>query len=73
MVTSYTEEITKYHQRGFQRNRITTDHTFCIRQIPEKRECAEAVPGLIMDLKKSYGSVRREVLYYILIELLATS
>ena len=63
MVTPYAEEITRYHQRGFRRNRITTDHTFCIRQIPEKRECAEAVPGLIMDPKKASGSVRREVLY----------
>ena len=62
-LTPYAEEITRYHQRRFRRNRITTDHTFCIRQIPEKRECAEAVPGLIMDPKKASGSVRREVLY----------
>ena len=30
---SYAEEVTGDHQLGFRRNRSTTDHMFCIRQI----------------------------------------
>ena len=47
-----------------------TDHVFCILQILEKKkwEYNEAVHRLFMDLKKAYDSVRREVLYTILIE-----
>jgi len=57
------------HQCGFRRNRSTTDHTFCIRQILEKKwEHNEAVHQLFIDFKKAYDSVRREVLYNILIE-----
>ena len=42
---------------------------FCIRQILEKKwECNETVPQLFIDFKKAYDSVRRGVLYYILIE-----
>jgi hypothetical protein len=33
----YTEEIIGDHQCGFRRNRSTTDHIFCIRQILEKK------------------------------------
>jgi len=74
MITLYAEEITGDHQCGFRHNRITTDNIFCIRQISsKKRECCEAVHELIMDYKKAYDSVRREGLYYILIEVLATS
>jgi hypothetical protein len=36
-LTSYTEEIIGDHQCGFRRNRSTTDHVFCIRQILEKK------------------------------------
>ena len=32
----YTEEIIGDHQCGFRRNRSTTDHMFCIRQILQK-------------------------------------
>jgi hypothetical protein len=32
------EEIIGDHKCGFQRNRSTTDHIFCIRQILEKRK-----------------------------------
>ena len=46
-----------------------TDHVFCIRQILEKKwEYNEAVHQLFIDFKKAYDSVRREVLYNILIE-----
>ena len=33
----YAEEVTGDHQCGFQCNRSTTDHIFCIRQILEKK------------------------------------
>jgi len=43
---------------------------FCIHQILEKKwEHNEAVLKLFIDLKKAYDSVRREVLYNILIVL----
>ena len=46
-----------------------TDHIFRIRQILEKKwEYNEAVDQLFIDFKKAYDSVRREVLYNILIE-----
>jgi hypothetical protein len=35
-LTPYAEEIIGEHQCGFIRNRSTTDHIFCIRQILEK-------------------------------------
>ena len=42
---------------------------FCIRQILEKKwEYSLPVHHLFMDIKKAYDSVRREVLYKILIE-----
>jgi hypothetical protein len=45
------------------------DHTFCIHQIfEEKHEYTETVHQLFIDFKKAYDSVRREVLYNILIE-----
>jgi sorting nexin-29 len=57
------------HQCGFRRNRSTTDHIFSIRQILEKKcEYDEAVHQLFIDFKKAYDSVRKEVLYNILIE-----
>jgi hypothetical protein len=50
--------------------RSTTDHILCIHQILEKKlEYDEAVHQLFIDFKKAYDSVRREVLYNILIEL----
>ena len=33
----YAEEIMQDHQGGIRRNRSTTDHIFCIRQILEKK------------------------------------
>ena len=65
----YAEEVIGDHECGFRRNRSTTDHIFCIRQILEKEwEYNEAVHHLFIDFKKAYDSVRRKVLYNILIE-----
>jgi len=64
----YAEEIMGDHQCGFRRNRSTTDHIFCIRQILEKKwEHNESVHQLFIDFKEAYDSVRREALYNILI------
>jgi hypothetical protein len=44
-------------------SRSSTDHTFCIRQILEKKlEYNGAVHQLLIDLKKAFGSVWREAL-----------
>ena len=44
------------------------EHIFCIRQILEKKwEYNEPVHQLFIDFKKTYDSVRREVLYKILV------
>ena len=65
----YAEEVIVDHQCRFRRSRSTTDRIFCIRQILEKKwEYNEAVHQLFIDFKKAYVSVRREVLYNILIE-----
>jgi len=65
----YTKEIIGDHQCGFRRNRSNIDHIFCIRQIVEKKwEYNEPVHQLSIDFKKAFDSVRREVLYKILIE-----
>ena len=74
-LTSYPEENIGNRQCGFRRrNRPTTDHVFytdhifCILQILEKNwEYNEAVHQLFIDFKKAYDSVRREVLYNILV------
>jgi hypothetical protein len=53
----------------FRRNSSTTDHIFCITQILEKKwEYNQTVHQLFIDFKKAYDSVRREVLYNILIK-----
>jgi len=45
-----------------------TDHIFCICQILQKKwEYSEAVNQLFIDFKKPCDSIRREVLYNILI------
>jgi len=65
----YAEEVIGDHQFGFRRNRSNTDHIFCIRQILEKKwEYNEAVHQLFIGFKKAYDSVRRKVLYNILID-----
>ena len=68
-LTPYAEEVIGDNQCGFRRNRSTTYHIFCIRQILEKKwEYNESVHQLFIDFKKAYDSVRREVLYNILME-----
>jgi hypothetical protein len=65
----YADEIIGDHQCGFWRNRSTTDQIFYIWQILEKNwEYNGTVHQLFIDFKKAYDSVRREVLYNILIE-----
>jgi hypothetical protein len=57
------------HQCGFRRNRSTADEILCIRQILEKKwEYNGTVHQLFIGFKKAYDSVRKEVLYNILIE-----
>ena len=59
-LTPYAEGIIANHQCGLRRNRSTTDHIFCIRQILEKnREYNETVHQLLIEFKKAYDSVRR--------------
>ena len=68
-LTPYAEESIGDHQCGFRRSRLTTDHIFCIRQILEKKwEYKEAVYQLFIDFKKTYNSVRKEVLHNVLTE-----
>ncbi|KAJ4433571.1 hypothetical protein ANN_15880 [Periplaneta americana] len=68
-LTPHVDEIIGDHQCGFRRNRSTIDQIFCIRQIMEKKwEYKGTVHQLFIDLKKAYDSVKREVLYDILIE-----
>jgi hypothetical protein len=63
------DEIIGDHQCGFQHNRSSTDQIFCIHQILVKKwEYNETAHHLFLDLKKTYESVRREVLYNIVIE-----
>jgi hypothetical protein len=69
VLVPYIDKIIGDHQCGFRRKRSTTDQIFCIRQILEKKwEYNETVYQLFIDFKKAYDSVRREVLYNILIE-----
>jgi hypothetical protein len=65
----YIDKIIGHHQCGFRRNRSTTGQIFCFCQILEKKwDYNQTVHQLFIDLKKAYDSVRREVLYNILIE-----
>jgi len=65
----YVKEIIEDHQCGFRCISSTIDHILCIRQILEKKwEYNEEVLQLFIGFKKAYDSVRRKVLYKILIE-----
>jgi hypothetical protein len=64
-----TYEIIGDHQCEFWHNRSTTDQIFCIHKILDKTwEYNDTVHQLFISFKKAYDSVRREVLYNILIE-----
>ena len=68
-LTPYAKEIIVDHQSGFGFHKSATNYIFCIRQMLEKQwEYNEAVHRLFIDFKKNYDSVRREVLYKILLE-----
>jgi sorting nexin-29 len=68
-LTPYADEIIGDQQCGFQHNRSTTDQIFYIWQIlARKWEHNGTVHQLFIDFKKVYDSVRRAVLYSILIE-----
>jgi hypothetical protein len=68
-LTPYVNEIIGDHQFGFRRNRSTMDQIFYIRQILEKKwEYNGMVHQLFIDFRKAYDSIRREVLYNILLE-----
>jgi hypothetical protein len=67
--TPHVNEIIGDHQCGFRRNRSTMDQIFYIRQILEKKwEYNGMVHQLFIDFKKAYDSIKREVLYTILVE-----
>jgi hypothetical protein len=69
MLGLYIDEIIVDHHCGFRHYRSTTDKIFCIHQRLEKKwECDEPVHQIFIDFKKAYDSVRKEVLYNILIE-----
>jgi hypothetical protein len=68
-LTPYVNEIIGDHQFGFRRNRSTMDQILYIRQILEKKwEYNGTVHQLFIDFKKANDSVKREVLYNILLE-----
>jgi hypothetical protein len=67
-LSPYIDEFIGDHQCGFRHNRSTTDQVFCICQILEKKwEYNDTIHQLFIDFKIAYDSVRREVLYNILI------
>jgi hypothetical protein len=71
-LTPYTDEIIEDQLCVFRRSRSTAYHILRIRKIHEKKwEYNEAVHQLLIDLKKAYDLVWREVLYNILIEFIS--
>jgi hypothetical protein len=69
-LTPYADEIIGDHQCGFWHNRSTTDQFFYIWQILGKKwQYNSTVHQAFIDFQKAYNSVRREVLYNILVEL----
>jgi hypothetical protein len=68
-LSPYIDEIIGDHQCGFRHNRSTTDQVFLhSSDTGIKWEYNETVHQLFLDFKKVYDSVRREVLYNILVE-----
>jgi hypothetical protein len=69
LIRPYIDEIIEDHQCGFRHNRSSADQIFCICQILEiKWEYYESVHQLFIGFKKAYDSVRRDVLYNVVIE-----
>jgi hypothetical protein len=67
-LTLYVNEVIGDHQCGFRRNRSIMDQIFYILQILEKKwEHNGTVHQLFIDSKKVYDSIKREVLYNILL------
>jgi hypothetical protein len=67
-LSPYVDEIIGNHQCTFRHNRSTTDQIFFILQILEKKwEYNETVHQLFIDFKKAYDSLRRKILYNILV------
>jgi sorting nexin-29 len=68
-LTPYVIEVTGDHQCGFRPSSSTTDQIFYILQTQEKKWGYNGmVHQLFIDFKKAYDSVKREVLYNILLE-----
>jgi hypothetical protein len=68
-VKSICHEIIGDHQCGIRPTRSITDQIFYIRQTLQKKwEHNGSVHQLFIDFKKAYDSVKREVLYNILLE-----
>jgi hypothetical protein len=68
-LTPYVNEIIGDHQCGFRRNKSTADQILYIRRVLQKKwEYNGTLHQLLIDFKKVYDSVKREVLYNILLE-----
>jgi hypothetical protein len=68
-LASYADDIIGDNRRGYRRNGSTTDHIFNTRQILEKKwEYNQVVHQLFIGFKTAYYSIKREVLYNILID-----
>jgi hypothetical protein len=68
-LTPYVNEIIGDYQCGLHRNRSTTDQIFYIRQILQKKwKYNGTVHRPFIDFQKAYDTVKREVLYNILLE-----
>jgi hypothetical protein len=67
-LTPNVNEIIGDHQCGFRRNRSVTDKILYIPETTKKLEYNGTVHQLSTDFKKTYDSVKREVLYNILLE-----
>jgi hypothetical protein len=68
-LTPYVSEVIRNHQCGFHHHRSSTNQIFYIWQILEKKwDYDGMVHYLFIDFKKACDSVKREVLYNILLE-----
>jgi hypothetical protein len=64
----YIDQITGEHQHGFKHNRSTSGQIFAVIRLEKKWDYNETAHQLFTEFKKSYDSVRRKLLYSILIE-----